>query len=151
MQKFYSGVVKHPKLIIAVFILLFAVCFVAKSFVGVNYDIHDYLPPESASTIAIEKMKEEFEGGIPNMRIMIEDVTVSEALNYDKLFSAVDGVSDVTWLNDVADPSLPLEMIDKSVRENYYKDGNALFTLTIDDDKCIEAFETLDRNLSRHQ
>ena len=50
MTKFYRFIVGHQKWIIAIFLILFAVCAVCQQFVAVNYDMNDYLPPESAST-----------------------------------------------------------------------------------------------------
>lgn len=48
----------------------------------VNYDMNDYLPPESASTIALETLEEEFEGGIPNARVLVRDLSISQALEF---------------------------------------------------------------------
>ena len=76
MKKFYSGIVKHRKLIIVIFAVLFIVCMILQNIVEVNYDINDYLPEDCESTISIDVMKDEFDGDIPNTRVMIYDVTV---------------------------------------------------------------------------
>lgn len=44
MKKFYNRVVNHPKIILLIFSILFIVCFIAKQFIAVNYDMNDYLP-----------------------------------------------------------------------------------------------------------
>ena len=41
-------------------------------------------PSDSASTVALDTMSEEYDGGIPNARIMVENVTIPEALEYKK-------------------------------------------------------------------
>ena len=64
--------------------------------VKVDYDINDYLPPESPSTTAIEVMNGAFTGGIPNMRVMVRDVTIPEALAYKEKIAAIDGVASVS-------------------------------------------------------
>ncbi len=135
MKKFYTGIVNHPKLIVSVFVVLFIVCFFARQFIVVNYDMNDYLPPSSSSTIALDVMEEEYEGGIPNARVMVTDVSMAEAMDYKNRIQAVDGVSKVTWLDDAADITEPLEIMDTDIVESYYKDGNALLSVTIDDDK----------------
>ena len=122
-----------------VFAVLFAVCLLARSFISVNYDMNDYLPEESLSTVALDVMDAEYEGGIPNARVMVRDVSIPEALKYKEKLEAVDGVSDVTWLDDSEDISVPEEFMDKDVLETYYKDGAALFSVTIDEDKRIDA------------
>ena len=71
MKKFYSGIVKHRKLIIVIFAVLFIVCMILQNIVEVNYDINDYLPEDCESTISIDVMKDEFDGDIPNTRVMI--------------------------------------------------------------------------------
>jgi uncharacterized protein len=143
MTKFYRQIVNHSKLIIAVFLVLFAVCAVCQQFVAVNYDMNDYLPPESASTQALDLMEAEYEGGIPNARVMVQNVSVSEALAYKGKILAVDGVTDVTWLDDTESVTVPLETLDADTVETYYKDGNALFSVTIDEGKRIEAVDAI--------
>jgi len=139
MKKFYEHITNHPKLITAFFIMLAVVSAFTGQFVSVNYDMNDYLPSDSKSTVSIDVMNEEFSGGIPNCRVMIENVTVPEALEYKKKFEEIKGVSEVTWLDNSIDLSEPLEIQDKDVVESYYKDSNALFSITIDDDYILSA------------
>ena len=100
MRRFYSWIVGHPGIVMTVFIIAFVICAFCKSFVSVNYDMNDYLPEDSASTVALNLMDEEFAGGVPNARVMVKNVTVPEALEYKEKIQAVDGVTDVTWLDD---------------------------------------------------
>lgn len=139
MQRFYSKIVNHPKIIIVTYAILFVVCAICQSMVKVNYDMNDYLPEDSASTVAIDVMNEEFSGGIPNARVMVHDVSIAEALEYKSKIQAVDGVTDVTWLDDAVSVTVPLEMQDKDTVETYYKDKNALFSVTIEENKRISA------------
>ncbi len=139
MKKFYRHIVNHQKLIITIFMILFVVCAISKQFVSVNYDMNDYLPPDSASTVALEVMENEYDGGIPNARVMISDVSIPEALEYKEKLESIDGVSSVTWLDDVASVTVPLVTLDSDTIETYYKDNNALFSITIEEDKRIEA------------
>lgn len=143
MKKIYTKIVNHPKLIITVFVILFIICAVCKQGVSVDYDMNDYLPEDSASTVALDLMDEEFGGGIPNARVMVKDVTIPEALEYKAEIEAIDGVTDVTWLDDAQSVEVPLETLDQTVVEDYYKDGNALFTVTIEADKRISAVNSI--------
>lgn len=139
MRRFYEQVVKHPKVIVTVFLLLVVFSAVCKQFVAVNYDMNDYLPKDSASTVGLDKLEEEYEGGIPNARVMVQDVTVPEALEYKERLLRVDGVTDVTWLDDVIDVTQPLEMADADDVETYYQNEAALFSVTIDEEKNLDA------------
>ncbi len=138
MKKFYRHIVNHQRLIITIFMILFVVCAISKQFVSVNYDMNDYLPPDSASTVALEVMENEYDGGIPNARVMISDVSIPEALEYKQKLESIDGVSSVTWLDNVASVTVPLVTVDSDTVETYYKDNNALFSITIEEDKRIE-------------
>lgn len=139
MKKFYSGIVKHRKLIIALFAVLFIACMILQNLVEVNYDMNDYLPEDCKSTISIDVMEDEFDGGIPNARVMVYDVTVPQALEYKDKIEKVSGVTDVMWLDDATDITVPLSSIDADTVETYYKDNNALFTVTIEENSRISA------------
>ena len=143
MRKFYQQVVKHPKLILTGFLAAFVLCFFCQKLIAVDYDMNDYLPKDSPSTIALETMDTEYSGGIPNARVMVQNVTVPQALEYKEKLLAVDGVTDVTWLDDVSSMTQPLEFIPEATRETYYKDGNALFSVTIDESKNLEACDAI--------
>jgi len=138
-EKVYCGIIHHKKIIIVVFVLLAFFCMFFKQLVSVNYDMNDYLPVDSTSTLALNVMEEEFEGSIPNARVMVSNVAISEALEIKKELMAVDGVKDVTWLDDVADVTTPLETMEQDTLETYYIDGSALFSVAIDEEKRIDA------------
>ena len=146
MKKFYQIIVKNPQKIIICFVLLAVVGVVLSGMVGVNYNMTDYLPEDTASTVSLEVMEEEFEGGIPNARVMVKDVSISEALDYKEKILSCEGVTDVTWLDDAADILQPIETMDTDTVETYYKDNSALFTVTIEDGKQVEAIDAI-RNI----
>ena len=133
MNGFVNVIVKHRKFIIVIFILITLVCAILQMFVGVNYNLVDYLPPEAQSTKAIRIMDDEFSQAMPNASVMVNDVSIIEALEYKKQLADIEGVSDVLWLDDAADVKIPLRMLDASLTEKYYIDGAALFSVTIEE------------------
>ncbi len=143
MRKFYTQIVHHRKLVIFIFLVITAICAVLQSFVGVNYDMNDYLPPDSHSTVSLEVMEEEFEGGIPSVRVMIKDVTIPEALEYKVRLLEVEGVIEVTWLDDSVDITMPQQMMPKETIETYYIDETAVFSVTIDEHKRVEVVDAI--------
>lgn len=84
-------------------------------------------------------MEQEFDGGIPNARVMIKDVSIPEALEYKERMEAVLGVTGVTWFDDATDIFVPISNIDSEILETYYKDNTALFTVTIEEESRISA------------
>lgn len=143
MEKFYTGVVKHRKLILALFSVCFIVCLFLQNLVSVNYDMNDYLPSDTKSTVALEVMQNEFDGGIPNARVMVCDITIPQALEYKEKIKNVEGVTAVTWLDDSVDITIPISTLDADIVENYYKDNTALFTVTIEEDYRISAVDSI--------
>lgn len=103
----------------------------------------DYLPEDAPSTIGMDVMKEEFDGAVPNTRVMVTDVSVQEALVYKGQLEEIDGVSNVTWLDDAIDLKAPLEIADEDTVETYYKDNHALISLTIREGEEVRVTEAI--------
>lgn len=143
MKKFYSWLVNHTGLIIAVYVIAAVISACCQRLVAVDYDMNDYLPESSPSTVALDLMDQEFDGGVPNARVMVTDVTIPQALEYKERIRNVDGVTDVTWLDDAVSVEEPLEIQDRDTVENYYKDKNALFSVTIDKKKRTEVVSAI--------
>lgn len=129
--------------IIITFAILAVVSLFLKPLVGVNYDMNDYLPKDAPSTVALDTMEEQFEGEIPNARVMISDVDIQTALEYKSKLGDIDGVTSVTWLDDVASLDVPLELYEADIVDTYYKDNCALFSLAIDDSKRLSAYDSI--------
>ena len=143
MEKFYRGVVRRKWLILVLFLLAAGACLVLKGMVRVNYDVNKYLPAETASTVSLQVLGEEFPGGIPNARVMVTGVTIPQALEYKEKLAAAPGVEAVTWLDDAADLTVPLAVMDPDTLASYYRDGAALFTVTVSEEDYVEAVAAL--------
>ena len=143
MHSFYRATTRRPKFVVFIFLILAAGCAVLQPLIAVNYDMNDYLPPDTASTLALDAMDAEFDGGVPNARVMVQDVTVPEALSYKAALEAIDGVTSVTWLDDAANVDQPLETLDQDTVSSYYQGGAALFSVTIAEDKRIQAVDAI--------
>jgi predicted RND superfamily exporter protein len=131
MDKIAGFIIKHKKAIIISFVIAGIVCTVLQGFVRKNYNMVDYLPKAAESTRALEIMNAEFTEPMPNASVMIKNVSVIEAVEYKKQLAAIDGVTQVTWLDDMLDLKRPLEMGDPDTVEGFYKNGNALYSVTV--------------------
>ncbi|WP_010649882.1 efflux RND transporter permease subunit [Oceanobacillus massiliensis] len=103
----------------------------------------DYLPENAPSTNAMDIMEEEFDGALENTRVMIQDVTIQEALSYKEKLENIDGVSNVTWLDDAIDIKTPLELADSETVESYYQDGKALISFHVEEGMEVETTDTV--------
>ena len=86
--------------------------------------------------------------------VVVENMELKDVQKLEKKFEAVDHVKDVLWYDDVADLSLPVEMIPKDLREAFFK-GDAtmmlvLFDNTTSSDEAMEALTEM-RKISNDQ
>jgi len=132
---FAQAIIRHKKSVLVAFVIASLIGSILTTLVSVNYNTVDYLPKDAQSTVAIEIMEAEFDGELPNSRVMLNNVTILEALAYKDKLAAIDGVTSVNWLDDVVGLDIlkttPLEFLDASIVENYFKDDNALISLSI--------------------
>ncbi|MFD1849807.1 efflux RND transporter permease subunit [Oceanobacillus bengalensis] len=133
-----SKIIKHKKSIVIAFMIITIISVFAQFTVSVNYNMVDYLPDDAPSTKAMDVMEQEFEGSVPNTQVMINDVSIQEALVIKEQLAAINGVSDVTWLDDAIDIKTPIEMADQETVESYYKDSKALFSFSIREGDEVE-------------
>ncbi len=138
-----SRILKHKKFVVFTFILLAVISIFAQFTVSVNYNLTEYLPEDSPSTIAMEVMEEEFEDSIQNARVMIHDVSIQEALVFKEKLNEIDGVTNVDWLDDAIDIKMPIEMAEESTVETYYQDDTALISFTIEEEREVEVTDKI--------
>ena len=87
MRKLYESIVNHKKTVIVFFTIAMIISALCSTMVNVNYDINDYLPDGTASTVALDTMNEEYDMSIPNARVMVSNLTVAEALKMKEKLS----------------------------------------------------------------
>lgn len=143
MDKFLDWMLRHKKTVTAVFLIATAVSMVASLMVSINYNLMDYLPDEAPSTVALNVMDEEYTTGTPNARLMLENVSVPDVLKIKEQIKKVDGVEEVSWLDDAANIYQPLEFIEQKTLDEYYVDNNALLTITLNVDKQEDAVDEI--------
>ncbi|WP_419865753.1 efflux RND transporter permease subunit [Bacillus dakarensis] len=145
-----ARIIAHKRTILVAFFIIAIISTVAQFFVSVNYNMVDYLPDDAQSTKALKIMEEEFTASVPDTRVMVKGVSLQEALAIKEELAAIDGVTEVLWLDDVVDLKTPLEMAERETVENYYKDGNALFSISVrsgDEVKITDAiYELIGKN-----
>lgn len=143
MDKVARWITKHSTLIVIVFAVAAVLCAGLFFGVKVNYDMTSYLPADAQSTRALALMSEEFSASVPNAWVMVPELSLTEALEMKSELESVTGVEGVMWLDDVADVKTPLETLDKAVVEQYYRDGAAIYDVTITTDMELEATDEI--------
>src|SRR5699024_1672272 len=86
--------------------------------------------------------------------VVVEDMELKDVKKLEDAFSKVAHVKDVLWYDDVADLSLPVEMLPKDLREAFFRKNATmmlvLFDNTTSSDEAMNAVADM-RNLAGTQ
>lgn len=134
-------ILQHKYMVLILFVGAMVLSVFLDKLVVINYDLAKYLPQKSPSTVAIHTLMDEFHDGIPNLDLMVEGLSVSEALALKTKLEALPYVDLVMWLDTVEDMATPVPMMDKQVAETYYKNETALYHLNMTPENFSEAIE----------
>jgi len=143
MGRVFESVLNHKRAVVAIYAVALALCALLSQTVSVNYNLLDYLPDASPSTVAVRVLNNEYSGGYPNARVMASNISLPEAAALKKRLEAVNGVTSVMWLDDAVSLDVPLGTLDPKTVETYYKDECALYTVTIEEGKEIDALNQI--------
>lgn len=143
MERIAGFIIRFRKVILAVFAVLIVVGILGALTLRINYNMTDYLPPEANSTEAIHAMEDGFDEEMPNATVMMKADSVAEAQQQKADLLAIDGVSAVSWLDDAVDVKTPVASLDPDVVDTYYKDGQALFSVTIASGQEVDAVDAI--------
>ena len=153
MVKVGKWIAKHKYLIILISILLMIPSVIGMAKTRVNYDILSYLPDTLETIKGQDILVDEYGMGAFSM-VVVENMELKDVQKLEDAYSEIDHVKDVLWYDDVADLSLPVEMIPKDLREAFFK-GDAtmmlvLFDNTTSSDEAMEALTEM-RKISNDQ
>ena len=153
MVKVGKWIAKHKVLVLLIGLLLVFPSMIGIAKTRVNYDLLSYLPETLETVKGQDIMVDEFGMGAFSM-VVVENMEMKDIQKLEDEFSQVEHVKDVFWYDDVADISLPVEMIPQDLREAFFK-GDAtmmlvLFDNTTSSDEAMDALTEL-RKLSNKQ
>ena len=153
MVKVGKWIAKHKYLILLISFLLLIPSVIGMAKTRVNYDILSYLPDTLETIKGQDIMVDEYGMGAFSM-VVVENMELKDVQKLEDAYSEIDHVKDVLWYDDVADLSLPVEMIPKDLREAFFK-GDAtmmlvLFDNTTSSDEAMEALTEM-RKISNEQ
>ena len=139
-------IAKHKYLILLIGFLLLIPAFYGMIKTRTNYDILSYLPDTLETVKGQDIMVDEFGMGAFSM-VVVEGMELKDVQKLEDQFSEVEHVKDVLWYDDVADLSLPVDMIPKDLREAFFR-GDAtmmlvLFDNTTSSDDAMGAVEEM--------
>ncbi len=125
-------IAKHRRLILLLSVLLLVPSFFGMAATRVNYDLLSYLP-ESLETVEGQNVMVDAYGMGAFSMVVVEDMELRDVQKLEHAFEQVEHVKDVLWYDDVADLSLPVEMLPADLREAFFQ-GEATMMLALFDD-----------------
>lgn len=142
MIRLGKWIAKHKKLILLLGFLLLIPSFLGMAATKVNYDLLSYLPESLETVKGQDVLVDEYGMGAFSM-VVVENMEMKDVQKLENAFSTVDHVKDVLWYDDVADLSLPVEMLPKDLKEAFFQ-GDAtmmlvLFDNTTSSDEAMQA------------
>ncbi len=143
MKKLANLIVKGRIVIVIAFAVLSILCGYLATKVKINYDLASYLPKDARSTVAIDKVRDEYTDNSPNLEVGIPCDTLTDALNYKKELQSLEHVHSVLWLDDQVDIGVPLALSNQKLVDGFYKEGMALFQVTVDTSEDVPELEFL--------
>ena len=132
MVKVGKWIARHRVLMLIVGFLLINPSVIGMAKTRVNYDLLSYLPEHLETVKGQDILVDEYGMGAFSM-VVVENMDMKDVQKLEDQFSEVPHVKDVLWYDDVADISLPTEMIPKDIRKAFIN-GDATMMLVLFDD-----------------
>ena len=132
MVKVGKWIARHRILMLLIGVLLIIPSVIGIAKTKVNYDLLSYLPDHLETVKGQDILVDEFGMGAFSM-VAVENMNMKDVQKLEKEFEKVPHVQDVLWYDDVADISLPTEMIPKDIRKAFIN-GDATMMLVLFDD-----------------
>lgn len=129
MKRIAKFIAYHPKTITIIAVLLLIPAAIGYINTFVNYDILSYLPGDLDSVKGENELDETFNSASMSF-LVIEDMPSKDVAALKEKIAKVDNVSSVIWVNDIADISIPQEIIPQAVKDIFYsKDSKCTMML----------------------
>ncbi|MBU9737702.1 efflux RND transporter permease subunit [Diplocloster agilis] len=146
MIKLAKKIVKHKKIIVALYMLLLIPSVIGIAHTRVNYDLLSYLPDSLETVEGQNIMVDEFGMGAFSM-VIVEDMQPKDVVKLKEQIAQVEHVKEVIWYDDVMDITVPMEMLPEDIR-NAFNHGDAtmmiaLFDNTTSSDETMTAISQM--------
>lgn len=152
-MRFSKAVVKCrvPILIITLLLMIPAVLGMAGT--RINYDMLDYLPSDMDTVVGQDLLKEDFGKGAFSF-IILEDMPAKDVVALKEKIEKVNHVETVLWYDDLADISIPMELLPEKVWKEFNTDHSTMMAVFFDsatsEDVTMDAIREIRSIAGRH-
>lgn len=155
MVKVGKWIAKHRILILILAVIALIPSAWGYEHTKTNYDLLTYLPESLETVKGQDILVDEFGMGA-YAQIVVENKSLKQVQQIEKDVEAIPHVKSVLWYDDVADITLPLDMVPQDLREKFINGDATMMLALLDDstsaDTTMDAVrqirETLDKDCS---
>lgn len=140
-MKFANAVVKSRAAILIVAIVLLVPSLLGMIFTRVNYDMLNYLPDSLDTIKGQEYLLEDFGKGAFSF-LIFEDMDEKDIVKTEDKIKEIDHVATVLWYDDVADISVPMEVLPDKIYDAFNSGDSTLMAVFFDTSSSAD--ETMD-------
>ena len=130
-MKFGKAVVKYRIVILIVSAVLLIAAFFGMINTRVNYDMLNYLPDSLDTVKGQQYMLDNFNKGAFSF-LIFENVDKKDIEKTEEKIKKVDHVATVLWYDDLADESIPMQILPDKVYDAFNKDDDTIMAVFFD-------------------
>lgn len=119
-------IIRHNKVFVVLFLILFIPAYYMQSQTQVYYNIDQSLPADLPSTIANNKLKDEFNMATTHFIIVDDTLPATKLKNMSAEIEKLDGIEAVLAYNKIVGPAFPDNFIPNEIKEICKKDGKQI-------------------------
>ena len=130
-MRFSKAVVKCRVPILIITLLLMIPAVLGMVGTRINYDMLDYLPSDMDAVVGQDLLKEDFGKGAFSF-IILEDMPAKDVVALKEKIEKVNHVETVLWYDDLADISVPMELLPEKVWKEFNTDHSTMMAVFFD-------------------
>ncbi len=138
MKKFGLFVANNRVLVLVVATLLLIPAAFGFINTRVNYDLLNYLPPELDSTKGQVILEEDFSNSATSM-LMLKNKDEKYVMDLKDEIKKIESVESVIWIDDLADVTVPVEMLPDDVQDMFFKKDTTMVMIKFNTSSSSEA------------
>lgn len=131
MKKLARSIANHSKLILMISLILLLPSVYGFIKTDINYDLLSYLPDDISTTKAEAILKKDFDCGSLAM-LIVENMEDKDVVKLKEKVAKVDGVKDVMWVDDIADLSVPKEVLPADISKLLYRENSTMMIVKLE-------------------
>lgn len=140
-MKFGNAVVKSRIAILIVAIVLLIPSVLGMIFTRVNYDMLNYLPDSLDTIKGQDYLLEDFDKGAFSF-LIFENMNEKDIVRTEEKIKEIDHIVTVLWYDDIADMSIPMEVLPDKIYDAFNSDNSTLMAVFFDTSSSAD--ETMD-------